>query len=71
MVEASTQTVAAVRFQNGSATMSLLALFILIMLPFILLLSESTGPHELDFSLDPILASWRPFWRFLIYCWLS
>jgi hypothetical protein len=34
--------------------MSLLALFILIVLPFILLLSESTGPHELDFSLDPI-----------------
>jgi hypothetical protein len=37
--------------------MSLLALFILIMLPFILLLSHATAPHEPDFDLEPILAS--------------
>jgi len=37
--------------------MSLLALFILIMLPFIqLLLSHATGPHEPNFGLEPILA---------------
>jgi hypothetical protein len=40
-----------------SISMSLLALFILIMLPLILLLSHGTGPHEPNFGLEPILAS--------------